>query len=84
MTWQRVSIISVWFLVVIATVLGGAFLPEKHQLNAIPLVFAGAILTSFVIQLAIQRKEGFVVRLMSSIGGAVIILAVATILLLVR
>jgi hypothetical protein len=83
MTWQRVSIISVWLLVALAVVVGGLFLPVPNRLDAIALVFAGAILTSFVIQLAIQRKEGFVTLVMASIGGAVIILAIATILLFV-
>jgi hypothetical protein len=83
MTWQRVSIISVWLLVAVAVAVGGLFLPENSRLDAIALVFAGAILTSFVIQLAIQRKEGFVTRVMASIGGSVIILGTATILLFV-
>jgi len=84
MTWQRVSIISVWLLVAIAVVVGGLVIPAANQLDAVALVFAGAILTSFAIQLVIQRKEGFVTRVMASIGGAVIILAGATIALLVR
>jgi drug/metabolite transporter superfamily protein YnfA len=73
----------VWVLVAVLAVVGGLFLPPEQRLTAIPLLFAGAILTTFVIQLAIQRKEGFVTRVMASIGGAVIILAVATVVVLV-
>jgi len=82
MTWQRASVISVWLVVATLAVLGGLVLPSGDRLGAIPLLFAGAIVTSFVIQLAIQQKEGFVNRVMASISGSILILAVATILII--
>jgi len=33
---------------------------------------------TFFIQLAIQRKEGFVVRAMASVTGAIVVLAIAS------
>jgi hypothetical protein len=41
-------------------------------------VLAICIIATFAIQLAIQRKDGFVVRAMASIGGSVLLLAIAT------
>jgi hypothetical protein len=82
MTWQRASVISVWLVVAVLATFGGLVLPPGNRLGAIPLLFAGAIVTSFVTQLAIQRKEGFVDRVMASISGSILILAVATILII--
>ena len=39
---------------------------------------AGAVIVTFFIQLAIQRKEGFVVRAMASVTGAIVVLAIAS------
>jgi hypothetical protein len=44
-------------------------------------VLAGATLLTFVIQLALQRKEETVTRMIFSIGGALIILLGATVVL---
>jgi hypothetical protein len=44
----------------------------------LPIVLAGCVLLTFAIQLALQRKEGLVTRMMASLGGALVILAVAT------
>lgn len=51
-------------------------------LTWIPVVAAGAVLLTFVIQLSLQRKEGLVNRMIASIGGSVAILAVATVVLI--
>ncbi len=40
------------------------------------------MLLTFVIQLALQRKEGLVNRMIASVGGSVAILAVATVVLI--
>jgi hypothetical protein len=46
------------------------------------IVMAGVILITFAIQLALPSKEGLVLRMMASIGGAVIVLAIGTAVLL--
>lgn len=51
-------------------------------LTWIPVVAAGAVLLTFVIQLSLQRKEGLVNRMIASLGGSVAILAVATVVLI--
>ena len=72
------SIVAVWLAVTIAAVLVSTLLPRDLFLTWIPVVLAGAIILTFSIQLAIQRKEGFVVRVMSSVCVSVLILAAAT------
>lgn len=50
-------------------------------LTWIPVVAAAAVLLTFVIQLSLQRKEGLVNRIIASIGGVLVILAVTTVVL---
>jgi hypothetical protein len=69
MTWQIASIVPVWVLSAIGAVIVGALVPSEKYLDALP-------------PLAIQRKDGFVNRVVASIAGAAVILGVATAVLL--
>ena len=62
--------------VLVGVFAGGAFL------TWIPVVAAGAVLLTFVIQLTLKRKEGLVNRIIASVGGSVAILAVTTVVLI--
>ncbi len=42
------------------------------------VVLAIVVLLTFIIQLALPSKEGLVLRMAASIGGAAVLLAVAT------
>jgi hypothetical protein len=48
------------------------------------VVLAVTVLLTFIIQLALPTKEGLVLRMAASIGGSVILLAVATAVLVLR
>jgi 4-hydroxybenzoate polyprenyltransferase len=78
MSWQWMSIISVWVLVAAGAVFVGLFSPRGEYFTWIPIVLAAGIVVTFTIQLAIQRKEGFVTRVMASVVVSVVILAIAT------
>ena len=65
MTWQFFSVLPVWVVSVGAAVIIAATSAPGQQVT-------------FFIQLAIQRKEGFVVRAMASIGGSVVVLGIAS------
>lgn len=80
--WQTVSPFVVWAgalvaAVVIALAAGGQDL-LTFGLTWLPIAFAAVVIVTFLIQLGIQRKEGFVQRVTLSIGGAVVVLAAAT------
>jgi hypothetical protein len=81
MTWQFWSVFPVWLGSVAAAVVIGVVSPADEQVAWIAISLAAAIIVTFVIQLAIRRKEGFVVRAMASIGGSMLILAIATLVL---
>jgi hypothetical protein len=77
-----VSTVPVWALVVLGVVLVGTIAPPTGYLRWLSVVLACAILATFIIQLALPSKEGLVARMMVSIGGAVVLLAIATAVLL--
>jgi multisubunit Na+/H+ antiporter MnhB subunit len=76
-SWELRSILPVWLGAIVGAVLVGVLAPDA-AFTWLPVVMAGAVLLTFVIQLALQRKEGLVSRVAASIGGAVVVLAVAT------
>ena len=76
MTWQIWSVIPVWVASLAAAVVIGLTTVDSVAWLAIAL--AGAVIVTFVIQLAIQRKDGFVVRAIASISGAIVVLAAAS------
>jgi len=78
MTWQILSVLPVWVLSLAAAIVIGLTTSSDAHLTWISVALAGAVIGTFAIQLGIQKKDGFVVRAMSSIGGALIVLAAAT------
>lgn len=77
MAWSLRSVIPVWVLALLGAVAVGVFAASR-SLTWIPIVLAASVLLTMAIQLALQRKEGLVTRMMASLGGALVICAVAT------
>jgi hypothetical protein len=71
------SVIPVWVIVVLGAVLVG-LLFHRSPISWLPIVLYIGIMATFVIQLARTEKGGLVNRVMASIGGSVVILAIAT------
>ena len=74
------TILPVW-LTTLALVIVVAVVAGSDYLTWLPLVLAGVLLLTFVIQVVLRRKEQLVTRMIFSIGGALVILVVATIVL---
>ena len=88
MAWSLRSVIPVWVIALVGAVVVGVLSPRGSGMGGpltwLPIVLAASVLVTMAIQLALQRKEGLVVRMMASLGGALVICAVASgILLLV-
>ena len=77
MAWSLRSVIPVWVVALLGVVAVGVFAASR-SLTWIPIVLAASVLVTMAIQLALQRKEGLVTRMMASLGGALVICAVAT------
>jgi hypothetical protein len=76
-TWKLASILPVWVLVVVGSVLVAVFAAAEY-LTWLPIVFAAAVILTFCVQLARREKDGFVSRLFSSAGGSLLIVVAAT------
>jgi len=72
------SIVPVWVVAIAGAVLVGTVARPTGIYPWLSIVLAVSVLLTFVIQLALPSKEGLVLRMAASIGGAVILLAVAT------
>ena len=79
--WQLASIVPVWVLALIAAVFVGLYSPAEGTLTWVPIVLAASVILAFAIQLAIRRKDGFVLRVMASVTGVVVVLGIATAIL---
>lgn len=75
------SVLPVWLLAVVGAVLVGVLSSAGQYLTWLPIVMAAAILLTFCIQLAIVQKEGLVNRVTACLGGSIVILGIATIVL---
>ena len=67
-----------WVLSLVGAIVIAFALPRDQYLTWLAIVLAGAVILTFLIQLAIKRTEGFVVRAMASIGISALILAIAS------
>ncbi len=72
------TVLPVWALSLVAAVTIGVASPVDQYLTWLPIALAAAVLVTFCIQLSTLTKEGFVQRVMASVGGAVLVLGVAT------
>jgi hypothetical protein len=72
------SIVPVWLVAIVGAVLVGVIIAPSDSYRWLSLVLAVTVLLTFIIQLALPSKQGLVLRMAASIGGAVIVLAVAT------
>ena len=75
------SILPVWFAVLIAAVVIALVSPGFEFYTWVGITLGAAIILTFVVQLSLRRKEGFVGRLVLSSTGALVILAVTTLVL---
>lgn len=78
MTSTYSSAVPVWAAAVVGAVLVAALVAESETSNWLALVFAGCVLLTFAIQLALRTSKGFVSRAMASIVGALFVLVIAT------
>jgi hypothetical protein len=72
------SIVPVWVVAVAGAIVVGLVATPAGIYRWLAVVLAVVVLLTFLIQLALPSKEGLVLRMAASIGGAVVLLAVAT------
>lgn len=77
------SAAPVWLLSLAGAIVTGLAAAPSNYLVLLPVMLGGAVILTFVVQLALSRPAGFVDRCSASIGGSFVILAVATLVLTV-
>jgi heme/copper-type cytochrome/quinol oxidase subunit 4 len=74
------TILPVWLTTLALAVVVGVVARETFM-TWLPVALAAVVLLTFVIQLLLSRKEELVTRMIFSIGGALVILVAATVVL---
>lgn len=78
MTSPLRSLVPVWLAAAVGAVVVAVVVGPDETPRWLPLVLAACVVATFVIQLALPRKTGFVDRAVGSVVGAVLVLAAAT------
>ena len=71
------TILPVWLVTLAGAIVVGV-LAGASSLTWLPVVLGGVAILTFAIQLTLQRKEETVLRIIISLGGALVILLIAT------
>lgn len=77
-----VSVTAVWIATAVGALAVVLFAPAPQHFTWLPLVLALAVILTFIVQLSLQNKVGLVSRITLSLGGALVILTIATLVLL--
>lgn len=81
MTLLLKSVVPVWLVAVIGSVVVGVFVDRHEYLVYLPVVLGLVTILTFCIQLAVQKTDGYVIRVTASAAGSVLILGIATLIL---
>lgn len=76
------SVASAWFAAATGAVAVGVFSLPAQYFTWLPLVLAFVVIFTFAVQLSLQNKVGLVSRIASSLGGALVILVLASLVML--
>lgn len=72
------GVIAVWIVSLVVAVVLGIALPESVRVGWILIAFGGTVLLSFAVQLAYARPQGFIVRVASSVVGALVLMGLVS------
>ncbi|MGA1837476.1 hypothetical protein VD659_11145 [Herbiconiux sp. 11R-BC] len=75
------SVVPVWILAVLAVIAVGVFVSPGSYLVFMPVILGLALLVTFGVQMLVPVRKGYVNRVSASLGGTVVILALATVVL---
>ena len=70
--------LPVWVVVAAAAVAVALFVPREQWWGILPVIAAGAMLLTFVIQVSLQSKDGLVTRMLVTVSGVFVLLALAS------
>jgi len=74
--------LPVWIVVAAAAVAVAVLVPSELWWGILPVIAAGAMLLTFVIQVSLQSKDGLVTRMLVTVSGVFVLLALASLVTL--
>lgn len=74
--------LPVWVAVIAGLIVLVVLGAREVWLPSVPVIGAGALLLTFLVQVSLQSKDGLVRRMQVSVTGVVVILAVASLAML--
>jgi hypothetical protein len=75
---DRAGVAAVWALALLGSVVTLVIAPAVSQQLWLALTFGGCVLATFAVQLAVAKADGYLVRTMTSVVGAMVVVAVAS------
>jgi len=75
---DRAGVGAVWALALAGSVVTLVLAPSGSQQLWLALTFGGCVLATFAVQLAVAKASGYLVRTMTSVVGAMIVVALAS------
>ncbi|WP_378145347.1 hypothetical protein ACFJGV_17390 [Cnuibacter sp. UC19_7] len=72
------SALPVWAVTLLGAVVVLVLVPRQDHLVFMPIVLGAVLVVTFAVQLLIPVRRGFVDRVSASLGGAVVLLLLAT------
>lgn len=79
MTRTVATALPVWLAVIAALVVVGLVVPVTQWWAFLPAIAGGAMIMTFVIQVSLQSKDGLVMRMLVTVSGAFVLLALASV-----
>ncbi|MWV50772.1 hypothetical protein GRS96_15990 [Rathayibacter sp. VKM Ac-2803] len=78
MSGDRVGVGIVWALALVGSVVTLVVAPAGSAQLWLALTFGGCVLATFAVQLAVARASGYLLRTMTSMVGAMVIVGLAS------
>jgi hypothetical protein len=78
MSRDRVGVGIVWALALVGSVVTLIAAPDGSAQLWLAMTFGGSVLATFAVQLAVARASGYLLRTMTSMIGAMVIVGVAS------
>lgn len=83
MSRTRATALPVWIAVVAGLVALLVLVEADDRAGSLAVIAAGAVLLTFLIQVSLQTKEGLVHRMLVTVTGIILLMALASGLILI-
>lgn len=72
------GVVAVWIVSLVTAIVLGFVLPEEARVGWLLIAFGGIVLLSFAVQLAYALTQGFIIRVATSIIGALVLMGLVS------